>query len=99
MLAPTVSKMVSEVTVLRSRYQELLQGREALRNETSKAQDDMEEDGEARSISPIKTRSVQKQESENYFRQNSQVVLNFIVKPKVQIQNLKSPSNLFLFPF
>ena len=74
-LAPTVSKMVSEVTVLRSRYQELLQRREALRNETSKAQDDMEEDGEVRSISPIKTRSVQKQESENYFRQNSQVVL------------------------
>ena len=38
--------MVSEVTVLRSRYQELLQRREVLRNETSKAQDDMEEDGE-----------------------------------------------------
>ena len=69
-----VNKMVGDVTVLRSKYNELLKRRDMMKNEIhNEAIIDNLVFSEAKSVTPIKTRSVQQQESFDRIRRDFQV--------------------------
>ena len=76
-----VTNMVSEVQVLRSRYQEVKAKRDALRaaenfdDHRDDAGDDQSQDPEyeTRSVTPVRKPGIQSQDSVEMYRQDSQV--------------------------
>ena len=77
-----VSSMASEVNVLRSRYKQLKEKRDALResdntrdlyDEVGEDQSHQKPEQETRSVTPVKTPGLQYQDSVELYRQDSQV--------------------------
>ena len=79
-----VSSMASEVHVLRSRYKQLKEKRDALResdntrdlyDEVGEDQSHQKPEQETRSVTPVKTPGLQYQDSVELYRQDSQVII------------------------